>query len=128
MRNYRRISILASSLAFILVCFWFVINSSRLAQDKSLDADVRTAVRELAPLGGTGTKESYYPSGSLKEKTHWKNYEVLRIEYHDLSGRNIYTADLKNGGGLLLDINDDGVIEEIYETVAYSRNGSRLAL
>jgi antitoxin component YwqK of YwqJK toxin-antitoxin module len=85
---------------------------------------VATAIKKLAPEGGSGPKRYYYQSGQLKEVAHWKDYEVTRIDYYSLSGKCIYSASMHDGNGLAIALNDEGVITDIWQTKNYIREGA----
>jgi hypothetical protein len=87
--------------------------------------EITEAIRQLAPDGGSGLKNYYYSSGALKQQDHWENYNVVQTDYYHPTGRLLYTAHLQDGGGLLMSLNENGTITEIFETKHYVIEGAR---
>lgn len=117
--------VLASASIGVITLIILVVARDRDRNELSDVESVTIAVKQLAPKGGSGVKKYHYNSGTLKEAAYWQDYNVTKIEYFDASGRRIYTANLSDGGGLLISLNDDGIVTEIYQTKKYVRDGAR---
>lgn len=85
-------------------------------------SEVRNAMRKLAPDGGSGIKEYFYPTGQLKEKAHWSNFEVTCLEYYDKSGDLLFVSHLQNGQGITITVSDDGEITEIIPVTDFAKD------
>jgi hypothetical protein len=124
----KRIPLLLTIAFFVAVSIAAILLVYRKGENSEDAQAVAEAIRQLAPEGGTGTKSYLYESGALKEVAHWQNFGVAKIDYYQPSGRHIYTAVLENGGGLLISLDENGEITEIYQTKNYVYDGARFTL
>ena len=84
---------------------------------------LRRAIKQLAPEGGSGVKRYHYTTGKLKEAVFWDGYEIGKIEYYDRNGRRLYTAIPNGRYSLVMSLDDDGRITEICQTKDFIKDG-----
>ncbi|PHS16447.1 MAG: hypothetical protein COA78_03725 [Blastopirellula sp.] len=119
MNNYSRLL-----LSTILIISCLLVFGCQEQQSDTL-LEVREAMKEFAPPGGSGVKSFNYESGELKVQNVWSNYSIQKIIYYDRSGATIYESKLDDDRqALLITLNEDGKIEEIIQTKELLKHGA----
>ena len=77
----------------------------------------------MAPEGGSGVKRYFYPSGELKEETHWNDYDVVRMVYYEKSGTPLMASVLAERRAIQLTLSDDGYVTEIFQSANFTKDG-----
>ncbi len=85
--------------------------------------EIRDALKQLAPDGGSGIKRYFYETGELKEEDHWKDYEIVRVVYFGKDGRELFTCVPDHRSVLLITLNENGEITQIYEATDFVKDG-----
>ena len=91
--------------------------------DSPTGESVKDAIKQLAPEGGSGVKRYYYESGELKEETHWKQYEVVKIVYYLKMGEPFFTCVPNEKRTLQVTLNDNGEITEAFQSIDFIKDG-----
>lgn len=82
------------------------------------------ALEDIAPAGGSGSKVYRYANGEPMQVLLWEDYKVKSVRWMDLDGRLLLHSVPQQHRFLAIELNDNGEITCIYESLAFVKDGA----